>query len=287
MITRLYVRNFALIDRIEINFSKGLNIITGETGAGKSILLGAMGLILGKRADSNTLVADEKCIVEAEFYLENHEKFIRKFAEIEDTGIQETIDWQGNQLIIRREITKAGKSRAFINDSPVNLNTLKIITDVLIDIHGQHDGQVLMDEDAQLQILDQYAQNTPLTLEFGKQLSELRSIEREIKELQIQDSEAKRQIDFYKFQVDELLKAELSIEEDELIESELKLLENAELIAESIHRTTYELIESEQSVVDQLSGMIKNLEKIAILHRPISDENRKLQEAKSDRKSVV
>lgn len=283
MITRLYIQNFALIDRIEINFFEGLNIITGETGAGKSILLGAMGLILGKRADSNSLVNDEKCIVEAEFYLEDPEKYARKFSNLDESGLtlQDSIDWQGNQLIIRREITKAGKSRAFINDSPVNLNTLKSITDVLIDIHGQHDGQLLMDEEAQLQILDQYAKNIPLTQEFSKLLSELRSIDRKIKELKTQDSEARRQIDFYKFQIDELLKAELSINEENQIESELKLLENAELIAESIHRTTYELVESEQSVIDQLSGMLKNLEKVANLHEPISEECHKIQEAKS------
>lgn len=272
MLCRLYIQNFALIDQLEIGFSSGLNILTGETGAGKSILLGAIGLILGRRADTSVVISDEKCIVEAEFRLDESQLRILH-------NSYDDFDVEGDTLILRREISKSGKSRAFINDSPVNLQTLKSVTEPLIDIHGQHDGQLLMDEEVQLEILDQYASITDQVIAFGRQLAEWKKIEKQILELQTQESEAKRQTDYYQFQVQELQKAELNIEEETQIEQELQLLENAGLIGETLSKAVYILDEADESVCNQLSGLIKSLDKIAPLSKNITSESQKIADA--------
>lgn len=272
MLQRLYIQNFALIDRMEIAFSNGINILTGETGAGKSILIGAMGLILGRRADSSVLISDEKCVIEAEFQLPDVSQFLALVTE-------EDLDLEGNHLILRREITKSGKSRAFVNDSPVNLQTLKAITEPLIDIHGQYDNQYLMNEGIQLDILDQYAGIRSLVVDFGQQWQRWKSIQTEIHNLVAQESEAKRQTDYYLFQVKELQEARLNVEEEKQIEEELKLLENAGLIGETLSKAIELMDESEDSVSYRLSFILKSLEKINHLSPQLSDESNKISEA--------
>lgn len=275
MLRRLFIRNYALIAQTEINFSEGMNILTGETGAGKSILVGAIGLIMGKRADTTVVNSDEKCVVEAEFWLSSATEVqqILAAAEIEPDELD-------NHLTIRREITPAGKSRAFVNDTPVNLPALRAVTTALVDVHGQHDGVQLMDPIVQRNILDKYAGLVTQTQQFAQVLSVLRKLDRQIKELHAQEQEGRKQMDYYRFQAEELQKANLSIEEDELIEQEVLLLQNAETVTETLLRNTHLLYEGEQSVSIQLADAVRSLEKISHLSPEIATEVNKIQEAR-------
>ena len=161
MLTSLSIKNYALIDNLEVNFNSGLSIITGETGAGKSILLGGLLLILGKRADLNSLKdKTQKCIIEAVFDITNYN--LNKLFETED------LDYE-SQTIIRREILPSGKSRAFVNDSPVNLNSLQILAQQLIDIHSQHQTLQLVSNDFQFQVIDALANNDKLLQDYTLQ----------------------------------------------------------------------------------------------------------------------
>ncbi|WP_290835996.1 AAA family ATPase, partial [Flavobacterium sp.] len=164
MITSLSIENFALIEKLSVTFSDGFSVITGETGAGKSILLGALGLVLGKRADLNSLKnKEEKCIIEAHFQIKNYN--LKSFFESND------LDYE-DDTIIRREILPSGKSRAFINDTPVNLNELQDLSNYLIDIHSQHQTQELSDDGVQFQIIDSVASNFDLITDYSSKLKD-------------------------------------------------------------------------------------------------------------------
>jgi DNA repair protein RecN (Recombination protein N) len=164
MITSLSIENFALIEKLSVKFSDGFSVITGETGTGKSILLGALGLVLGKRADLTSLKnKEEKCVIEAHFQIKNYN--LIHFFEVND------LDYE-DETIIRREILPSGKSRAFINDTPVNLNELQELSKYLIDIHSQHQTQELSDETVQFQIIDSVASNFNLFTEYSSNLKE-------------------------------------------------------------------------------------------------------------------
>ncbi|MCS6905305.1 MAG: DNA repair protein RecN [Bacteroidia bacterium] len=272
MLSKIFIQNYALIEKVEIEFSQALNILTGETGAGKSILLGAIGLILGKRADASVILdPEQKCIVEAEFWVKLTPEIIQilEQAEIEPS----------EHIILRREISPNGKSRAFINDTPANLNTLRSLTSIVVDLHSQHEGIQLMQEDYQLNILDQYAGLQNEVSSFAESLTELRKIDKKIQDLRQQEAEAKRQIDYYRFQVEELRKANLSIEEEEQIEQDLMIMQNAEQIREVLLTNINTLYESDLSVTNQLASISKALEKIASLSPDINEELQKLEEA--------
>ena len=162
MITTLSINNYALIEKLAIDFSEGFTSITGETGAGKSILLGALGLVLGKRADLSSLKnKEEKCVIEAHFSIENYH--------LEDFFTQANLDYEAH-TIIRREILPSGKSRAFVNDTPVNLQELQDLSEFLLDIHSQNETQELSEEKTQFQIIDAVAQNQPFLLDYQQQL---------------------------------------------------------------------------------------------------------------------
>ena len=164
MLTSLSITNFALIEKLDINFSNGFSIINGETGAGKSILLGALGLVLGKRADLTSLKnKEEKCVIEAQFHISNYN--LQAFFEEND------LDYEA-ETIIRREILASGKSRAFINDSPVNLQELQELGLILIDIHSQHETLLLKETNFQFELVDAFAQTTQLFADYKKQFSQ-------------------------------------------------------------------------------------------------------------------
>ncbi len=274
MLRSLYIANYALIDETDILLGKGLNILTGETGAGKSLLLGAIGLILGRRVDYGFIFnPDKKCVVEAIF--ENiPAETANELKKIED------FDWDEAHLVIRREAAADGKSRAFINDTPVNLQVLKDVTGMLVDLHGQHQNQMLLDPDFQLKLLDQFAGTAPAAKEFGKKLNELSKIRKQIDELEKEEALARQQQDYFRFLVEELTTANLSLEEEATLETELELLEHAGEIKESLGFVSSTLYDDESSAYSQLSAAIERLDRAAKINESIGQHQQSLNEAR-------
>lgn len=201
MITSLAIKNYALIEKLSIDFSKGFSIITGETGAGKSIILGALGLVLGKRADLMSLKnKEEKCVIEAHFEISKYN--LKDFFEAND------LDYE-DETIIRREILPSGKSRAFINDSPVNLQELQDLSLFLIDIHSQQQTQELSDESVQFKIIDAIANNADIILEYQKVLKEYKSDKSKLNALLKKQSDSGKEQEYNTFLLNELVVAKL------------------------------------------------------------------------------
>lgn len=264
MITSLTIENFALIEKLSVTFSNGLSVITGETGAGKSILLGALGLVLGKRADLSFLKnKEDKCIIEANFELKNYN--LKSFFESNDLDYEE-------QTIIRREILPSGKSRAFVNDTPVNLQELQVLSAFLIDIHSQHQTQELSDDLVQFQIIDAVASNTDLLSKYSLELKEYKNAKSEIKLLQENLQTLKKEQDYDGFLLDELLVAKLKTGEQEILEADFEKLNNVEFIKESLSRAI-------AVATDDQLGVLQNLKEIKISAQKIkafSDEYEQL-----------
>jgi len=222
MLAKLYVQNYALIKELDVEFENGLTIITGETGAGKSILLGALSLILGNRADTSVLLEkNEKCIVEGTFRIDEYD--LAEFFSANELDYEPA-------TILRREINPAGKSRAFINDTPVTLNILKEIGDRLIDIHSQHQTLMLSDNSFQLNVIDSYAGTLKLKNSYRKEYFNYRKLEKEFNEKKEQVEKNKADLEYYKFQLDQLEDAKLIAGEQEDLEKEQELLSHAEEI---------------------------------------------------------
>lgn len=255
MLTSLSINNFALIEKLNIDFSNKFSIITGETGAGKSILLGALGLVLGKRADLTSLKnKEEKCIIEANFSISKYN--LKAFFDEND------IDFQEN-TIIRREILPTGKSRAFINDSPVNLQQLQDLSDFLIDIHSQHQTQELSEEMYQFQIIDAVANNQENINQYQNKLKEYKSTKALLTQLLQEQSNALKEQDYNTFLLEELFAAKLIAGEQEELETTFETLNNVEFIKENLEKSI-QIANEEQIGVKQNLKEIKNaLQKIA------------------------
>lgn len=237
MLTSLSIKNYALIEKLSIDFSDGFSIITGETGAGKSILLGALGLVLGKRADLTSLKnKEEKCIIEGHFSISNYN--LKDFFETND------LDYE-DQTIIRREILPSGKSRAFINDSPVNLNELVELGEFLLDIHSQHQTRELTDEVYQFQIIDAVSSNESLLNDYSKKLKIYKKLKVQLDEKKQLYANALKEQDYNSFLFTELAEAKLVEDEQEELESQLEKLSNVELIKEHLEKSLA-LADSEQ-----------------------------------------
>ncbi|MFN8258714.1 MAG: DNA repair protein RecN [Bacteroidales bacterium] len=244
MINYLIVKNYALIDSLEIEFNHGLSIITGETGAGKSILLGALALILGQRADSSVLRNKElKCIVEGSFSIAGYQ--------LEDFFQLNEIDYEP-VAILRREINQAGKSRAFINDTPVNLNVLSELGIKLVDIHSQHQNLELNDSAFQLKIIDTYAGNSDQKEKYSSQFKIYQGLKKSLENLVADSSRSKEDFDYYRFQHDELDKARLVDGEQELLENEMATINHAEEIQKNLVLIFGLLSENQPSVISSL-----------------------------------
>ena len=222
MLSVLHVENYVLIDSLDIQFPEGLIIITGQTGAGKSILLGALSLVLGSRADSSAIGDHgDSCIVEAEFDVEEDEKLLGVFEEND-------LDWDGGHIIIRRTISKAGRSRAFVNDSPVPLTVLQELSSRLVDIHSQHDTRLLSDRRYQMGILDYYAGNKSLLRDCKDSWERLSSLRKSLAKAKENLERSKAEKDYNESRFNELEAARLSEGELESLEEEEKKLSNAE-----------------------------------------------------------
>jgi len=256
MLASLSISNFALIDKLEIDFSDGFSIITGETGAGKSILLGALGLVLGKRADLTSLKnKEEKCVIEAHFKISNYN--LHSFFELND------LDYE-NETIIRREILPSGKSRAFINDSPVNLQELQDLSVFLIDIHSQHQTQELSEELFQFQIIDSVANNQQNIFQYSTLLSSYKKDKSEHIKLNSKLQTLLKEQDYTTFLLEELLLAKLKVNEQEELEQVYEQLNNVEFIKENLDKSLA-LANEEQF------GILQNLKEIKIaLQKTIS-----------------
>ena len=270
MLQKLHIQNYAIINELEINFSDKLNIITGETGAGKSILMGALSLILGERADSSVLQQKEKkAVVEGSFNTTN-KKAISDFLKENDLDTED-------MLMIRREIAANGKSRAFINDTPVNLNQLKALSTLLVDLHQQFDTQELNSSDFQQEVLDALAGNSELLQQYRQVFHQYKKIKKELGVLHTEQAAANAALDYNRFLFDELDEAGFKENELEELDAELKLLSNAENIKQEITGIYYELKESEQPVVHQLKILYNKLHALEQFHTSIGDLATRLQ----------
>lgn len=272
MLQKLHIQNYAIIDELEISFSEGLNIITGETGAGKSILMGALGLILGERADSSVLQEkDKKCIVEGWFEAEGR-KSVKLFLQNNDLDAEEI-------LCIRREIASSGKSRAFINDTPVSLAQLKSLSNMLVDLHQQFDTLELGSAGFQQEVLDALAGNAKLLQEYTSSFQLYKQAKQELQALQEQQAASNAVQDYNRFLYDELAEAGLKENELEELDAELKLLSNAEGVKQQLDAICYELKESEQPLVQQLKALLNKLHGLSAYHHEIPALGERLQSA--------
>lgn len=271
MLLHLSIENYALIRELDIDLSRGFTAITGETGAGKSILLGALSLILGNRAETNVLNDPaKKCIVEGHFDISSYQ--LRKFFEDNELDYDDV-------LILRREISRSGKSRAFINDTPVNLPLMKEIGETLVDIHSQNRTLTLNKSDVQMAVVDNFAGHQKLLSNFRTTYQQYRQKQAELKELQEQEDQAKTDQDYYQFLFDELEKAELKKGEQKEIEDELDLQNHAETIKSGLLEG-YDLIAaSDANVTEQLRTIYNKLKDSAAHHQKLGSITERLNSA--------
>ncbi|WJS93021.1 DNA repair protein RecN [Flavobacterium johnsoniae] len=255
MITSLSIKNYALIEKLAIDFSKGFSIITGETGAGKSIILGAIGLVLGKRADLSSLKnKEEKCVIEAQFEIGKYN--LKEFFEANDLDYEE-------ETIIRREILPSGKSRAFINDSPVNLQELQDLSLYLIDIHSQQQTQELSDENVQFKIIDAIANNGDIISEYQKLLKSYKTDKSKFNALLKKQSDSGKEQEYNTFLLNELVSAQLKSGEQEELESDYEKLNNVEVIKEALDKSLVISNEEQFGVFHNLNEIKNALQKVA------------------------
>lgn len=270
MLQKLHIQNYAIIDEIEIDFNSQLNVITGETGAGKSILMGALSLILGQRADSSVLQnREKKCVVEGFFSIKG-QKQINLFLKEHDLDADD-------ELVIRREIAVNGKSRAFVNDTPVTLQQLQILSSSLVDLHQQFDTLSLGDSDFQRKVVDALAVNGNLLQQYQDKFHQLRIARKELEDLKVQKNQFTKEYDYNKFLFDEL--REMGLKENELEEAdrELKLLGNTEGIKNALQHVSATLNEGEQPIVQQLKTLLNHLQNFTAYHPQLPALSQRLQ----------
>lgn len=252
MLTRLYIQNYAIIEEIHMDLSSGFSVITGETGAGKSILIGALGLVLGQRADASVLGHKEKkLVVEAQFDIRD-KKAVQQLLQ------QEQLE-QDEELIIRREIAAAGKSRAFVNDTPVNLSLLQQLSSLLVDLHQQFDTLELSESEFQREVLDALAGQLPLLEQYRVVYQALQEARQSLSSLQEQKKRFDAQLDYDRYQLEELQAAAFLPGEIESIEAELKTLHHAESIRDTLLQSSAALLQGEQPLLSSLKSLINQL----------------------------
>lgn len=261
MLQRLTIKNYAIIEQLEVDFSGSLNVITGETGAGKSILLGALSLILGERADPGVLFDKSgKCVIEGLFKVKKNSVaafFSRHELDLDD------------QLIIRREISAAGKSRAFVNDTPVNLSQLAELSEYLVDLHQQFDTLELEKSGFQREVVDALVNKPQQIQEYHQTWQQYAQVQKKYKQLQESRDNANKELDYNRFLLDELADADLKPGELEDLDAELQALTHAEEIKHTLSRVYFQLKEDEQPLVTQLKQLQSSLQNLAGFHKDI------------------
>jgi DNA repair protein RecN (Recombination protein N) len=279
MLRQLSIRNYALINSLDIDLSDGLTIITGETGAGKSILLGAFGLLLGQRADSTALSdTKQKCIVEGEFAIDD---FV-----LEQIFAANDLDY-ASTTIIRREVTPEGKSRAFINDTPVTLTILKSITERLVDIHSQHETLTLNDSAFQLSLVDVLAGHEESLKLYTRQFTAWQKITQHLSDLREQEQQAKKELDYLRFQFDELDAAQLKAAEQTEAEAELQTQEHAEHIRSGLSRAVFTLEGSDQGLLRSLAEVRQTIGQLLRYHPSLTGLHERLSASYIELKDIA
>ena len=280
MLKHLYIKNYALIDVLDIDFFQGFSVITGETGAGKSIILGAIGLLLGQRADTKVVKTNtQKCTIEATFDLSNYD-FKSWFEDNE-------LEYDEEDCIIRRELTATGKSRGFINDTPVTLQLMRELGEMLMDVHSQHQNLLLQKEDFQLNVLDVIASNSALKKEYAATYATLKQEERKLSELQDQIKNSKEREEFLRFQQDELTNANLQEGEQDTLEQEQAAAMHAEEIKTLLYEANNLLSDEDNGVVLALRQACNRLTSASNIYPKLSTLAERTESALVELKDIA
>ena len=279
MLKHLYIKNFTLIDELDISLYEGFSVITGETGAGKSIILGAIALLLGQRADSkNIKQGADKCVIEAHFDLSRYD--MKPFFDEND------IEYDADDCIIRRELTAAGKSRAFINDTPVALSMLKDLGDQLMDVHSQHQNLLLNKQDFQLEVVDIIANDATQLAQYQRTYAEYQKAEKELAEMMFAIERNRENCDFLKFQYEELDNAKLQEGEQEELEQRSETMEHSEDIKSALYTTDNALSAEQVGVIESLRSSLSALRGIENVYPEVSELIERIDSSYIDLKDV-
>ena len=279
MLKNILIRNYALIDELEIDLAKGLTIITGETGAGKSILLGALGLLMGDRADVTALYdPSKKCLVEGTFNLKDYD--------LKDFFLVHDLEYDV-EIIIRREVNPEGKSRAFINDSPVTISVLKLISSRLIDVHAQHETLHLNEAAFQLHALDAVAETSELVAAYKLKFKLFKKNSEQLQSLKEQELKDKKELDYFNFQFNELDTAQLLPGQQAVLEAELETIENAEFIKGGLSNAYFVLAGADKSLIDALTEVKNTLAQLAKFNPSIATLNDRVQSSHIELKDIA
>lgn len=281
MLESLHISNYALIDRIDILFHEGFNVITGETGAGKSIILGALSLILGGRADTR-VVADPSCksVIEAVFRIEGH-------ASLKEYCLEADIEWDDDRCILRREIAPAGRSRAFVNDSPVPLNKLQGVAMRLIDIHSQHQNQLLSTSEFQLMVIDTLAENDQRLREYSLRYNSLREAIRRLKAMKLRVEKSREDEEFTRYQLEQLESLALIPGEQEELEREREVLTNLTAIKGSLDKAVMSLMRDDVNALDLIDTAIDACDDLDGVLNTADDIPSRLESAKIELSDIA
>lgn len=279
MLKNILIRNYALIDELEIDLAKGLTIITGETGAGKSILLGALGLLMGDRADVTALYdPSKKCLVEGTFNLKDYD--------LKDFFLVHDLEYDV-EIIIRREVNPEGKSRAFINDSPVTISVLKLISSRLIDVHAQHETLHLNEAAFQLHALDAVAETSELVAAYKLKFKLFKKKSEQLQSLKEQELKDKKELDYFNFQFNELDTAQLIPGQQAVLEAELETIENAEFIKGGLSNAYFVLAGADKSLIDALTEVKNTLAQLAKFNPTIATLSDRVQSSHIELKDIA
>ena len=264
-----------MIDELHIRFDEGFSVVTGETGAGKSIILGALGLVLGQRADSKSIQSGaDKCVVEAVFDVSAYQ--------LEDFFLSHDLEYDAKNCILRRELMSSGKSRAFINDTPAPLSVVKALGDRLIDVHSQHQNLLLADTQFQMNVVDIMAKTESLLVAYRREYDRYQSVVRQLEELEALAAKSRQDEDYLRFQVEELRATQLTAGEQEELEAELETLSHTEEIKSALYKVTDNLIGEERGVVQQLKEALHDVEALEAYFPKAKDFADRLRSAWTD-----
>ncbi len=279
MLKHLYIKNYALIEQLDIDFSSGFSVITGETGAGKSIILGAIGLLLGQRADSKAVKTGcQKCTIEAQFDISRYN--------LNEWFNENELDIEEGECIIRRELTATGKSRGFINDTPVTVQQMKELGEMLVDIHSQHQNLLLQKTDFQLSILDIIADNEKLRSEYQSTYSEYKKNVRELEELKLMLSDSREKEDLMRFQLEELTVANLTDGEQEELEQEQEAATHTEDIKTALYEAD-NMLNGEGAAIDLLRQTNNKLSSVTSIYAKLSPLSERMESTLIELKDIA
>lgn len=280
MLKQLYIKNFTLIDELDIQLHPGFSVITGETGAGKSIILGAIGLLLGNRADTKAIKAGcDRCTIEAHFDLSRYD--------MQNFFTEHDIDYDAEDTIIRRELTAAGKSRAFINDTPVALSLMRELGESLVDIHSQHQNLLLQKEDFQLNVVDIIAQNSKLLGDYRATYNQYRQAQQRLAKLEEEIAKSRENEEFLRFQFKELDHAQLEEGEQEALEQEAETLTHAEDIKTALYDADNTLTNEDGSILERLKSTCQQLASIKEVYPAIAEAAERLDSSYIELKDIA